>query len=88
MLYTHTGPSYNMYYNSFYGTSSAFSYMTSLGCSGSENRLIDCYYYPIAHTNCGQGQHAGVQCVGMFVQYCIASGKLYKLSFLYVMMHC
>ena len=54
-------------FGSFYGTSNSFSYMSGLGCSGSESRLIDCSYNPIAHTGCGQGQHVGVQCVGMFV---------------------
>lgn len=51
-------------YNSYFGTSSAIFYMTSLRCLGSESRLIDCSYSPVAHTSCGAGEHAGVQCVG------------------------
>ena len=65
LLCVHVDSTYST--SSFYGASSAFSYMTSLRCSGSENRLIDCSYNPIAHTGCGQGQQVGVQCVGTFV---------------------
>ena len=65
MLGMYVDASYKGY--SFYGKSNVFSYMRNLGCSGSEHRLIDCSYTPVAHTYCGQGQHAGVQCVGMFV---------------------
>lgn len=60
-----TGASTSSYhYTSFYGTSSAFTYITYLGCSGSENKLIDCSYSNIAPINCGLGEHAGVRCVG------------------------
>ena len=65
MLCVYVDASYRGY--SFYGESNVFSYMRNLGCSGSENRLIDCSYISAAHTFCGQGQHAGVQCLGMFV---------------------
>lgn len=47
--------------------------MTSLGCLGSENRLIDCYYSSVAHLSCGDGRQAGVQCVGTFVELNIHS---------------
>ena len=65
-LYMYTYLDSTAVFGSFYGTSSVFTYIRNLGCSGHENRLIDCSYHPIAHTNCGQGQHAGVRCVGMF----------------------
>lgn len=54
--------------NSYYG-SSRFAYWTYVRCSGSEDRLIDCNYHPIAFS-CGQGDYAGVTCIGMYVFIC------------------
>ena len=49
----------------FFGGSSVIAYLTSLRCSGMENRLVDCNYNSNALSSCGSGRHAGVSCVGM-----------------------
>lgn len=51
---------------SFYGRASGLLYITSVHCSGTERKLTDC---PLvlgvpALTACGDGQHAGVRCIG------------------------
>ena len=51
-------------YHSFYGKSSGLLYMTSVYCTGTETKLKDCAYYPIALSSCGDIQHAGVKCSG------------------------
>ena len=38
--------------------------MTNVGCSGTEKRLIDCPHSKLAVTACGDGQYAGVRCLG------------------------
>ena len=50
---------------SYFGGSPAIAILTSLRCSGSENRLVDCGYTPTAHTECGENGHAGVRCIGI-----------------------
>ena len=66
ILNVYTGSS--VVYSSYYGASNGIAYMTSLGYWGSETRLVDCRYTSVAHTSCGYGGQAGVQCVGMFVE--------------------
>ena len=53
--------------SSYFGASNAIFYMTSLRCSGSEERLTDCGYSSNALTYCGSGRQAGVTCVGMWL---------------------
>ena len=38
--------------------------MTSVGCLGSEGRLTDCSHSKLALASCGDGQYAGVKCLG------------------------
>ena len=38
--------------------------MTNLGCSGSERQLVDCRHSLLAVASCGDGQYAGVRCLG------------------------
>ena len=51
-------------YSSFYGKSSGLLYMTNVRCTGTETKLKDCPYYPIALFACGDTQHTGVKCTG------------------------
>jgi hypothetical protein len=50
--------------SSFYGRASGFLYMTNVGCTGTEKRLIDCSHSGNAINSCGDGSHAGVKCLG------------------------
>lgn len=49
---------------SYYGGTSGIFYLTSVRCSGSESRLVDCSYTALALASCGDGDYAGVQCLG------------------------
>ena len=53
-------------YNSFYGKARGLLYMTSVQCNGRESKLTECYNSPLALSSCGDGQYAGVQCLGKF----------------------
>ena len=51
-------------HNSFFGKHATTLHMTNFGCSGSERRLMDCSHSTYAVTSCGDGQYAGVRCLG------------------------
>lgn len=51
-------------YRSFFGKHDGIFYITNLRCSGSESRLTDCSHSMLALTSCGDGQYAGVKCLG------------------------
>ena len=46
--------------NAFYGQGSGPINIDDTGCTGSEQRLIDCPFSPIH--NCGHSEDAGVDC--------------------------
>ena len=52
--------------SSYYGAS-RFLYSAYVGCSGSEERVVDCSLNPTAFTSCGDGEYAGVRCMGMCI---------------------
>ncbi len=51
-------------YNSFYGKHSSIFHMSSVGCSGTERQLMDCSHSKLPFSTCGDGQFAGVRCLG------------------------
>ena len=51
-------------HNSFFGRASGLVYMTRVGCSGTESRLTECFYSALALAACGDGDYAGVRCIG------------------------
>ncbi len=51
-------------YGSFYGKSQGPLYLTSVRCNGRENKITDCSSSRITTGVCGDGQYAGVKCVG------------------------
>lgn len=44
-------------------------YLTSVHCSGMENKITDCQSSQVAADACGDGQHAGVKCIGKIQNY-------------------
>lgn len=51
-------------YNSFFGKPDGIFYITNVRCSGSESRLVDCSHSALALSACGDGEYAGVKCLG------------------------
>jgi hypothetical protein len=49
---------------SFFGKSSGIFYMNSVRCSRGQSSLIECSHQALAATACGDGQYAGVRCIG------------------------
>ena len=49
--------------DSYYGTSRSL-FWSYVSCSGSEDRLIHCYYRHVPSTSCGLRDFAGVRCIG------------------------
>ena len=70
----------NYYYNysgakpkywSFYGSSSLPIMLANLGCTGSEETLLDCYRKSYAVLDCNKYRLAGVECEGITIPFIV-----------------
>ena len=52
------------YRNAHFGAGSGDIHLDNVGCTGSEDRLVDCYNYPPGTRYCNHKKDAGVLCVG------------------------
>ena len=56
-------------YWSIYGSSSLPIMLANLGCTGSEETLLDCYKKSYAILSCNRYRLAGVECEGIIIPF-------------------
>ena len=54
-----------------FGSGTGTIYLDNVGCTGSENRLIDCSRNSVVTCSNGHLEDAGVRCQGQLVHVCI-----------------
>lgn len=65
------------YSNAYFGQGIIPIILDNVGCSGSEARLIDCYYS--SHIDCSHSDDAGVRCITGQPKLCYKVCIFYKV---------
>ena len=67
-------------YSAFYGQGSGSIWLDNLGCTGNEQRLLDCAALPIGEHNCGHSEDVGVVCSGNLCSLLIKLMPIFNLT--------